>query len=128
MKHTWRRFSGKSPSSKPPIASYTLKPKKKLTSLYAKIYETPHVTNNEFMSWVVKGYIVGVKGHNSNWAKVDACITREKAQKELTKKLQKTSMKLELSNLSEGKVSCKSKGNVLISKGKYARQGCVSNS
>jgi hypothetical protein len=42
------------------------KMKKKFISLYTKIYGTPHATNNEFMSWVVKGYIVGVKGHNIN--------------------------------------------------------------
>jgi hypothetical protein len=33
-----------------------------LISLYTKIYETPIVTNNKFMSWVVKGYIAKVKG------------------------------------------------------------------
>jgi hypothetical protein len=43
-----------------------LEMKKKLINLYIKIYGTPHVTNNEFMSWVMKGYIARVKGHNIN--------------------------------------------------------------
>jgi uncharacterized FlaG/YvyC family protein len=43
-----------------------LEMKKKLINLYVKIYGTPHVTNNEFMSWVVKGYIARVEGHNIN--------------------------------------------------------------
>jgi hypothetical protein len=81
-----------------------LETKKKLFSLYAKIYRTPHVTNNDFMSWVVKGYIEGMKGHNINWAKVIAYTTREKAWKESTKNMQKTSIKLELSKLSGGEV------------------------
>jgi hypothetical protein len=40
--------------------------RKKHINLYTKIYGTPHVTNNEFMSWAMKGYIARVKGHNIN--------------------------------------------------------------
>ncbi len=38
------------------------KTKCELVSLYIQIYGTSHVINNEFMSWVVKGYITHVKG------------------------------------------------------------------
>jgi hypothetical protein len=31
--------------------------KRELVSLYTEIYGTLHVINNEFISWVVKGYI-----------------------------------------------------------------------
>jgi hypothetical protein len=73
--------------------------------------------NNEFMSWVVKGYFEGMKGKDINWAKVIACITREKAWKESTKKMQKTSIKLELLKLNGGEVSCKFEGDVLMLRG-----------
>lgn len=53
--------------------------KKELINLFAKNYGTPHVMNNEFMSWVVKGYIVEVKGHDINWAKAITCTGRKKA-------------------------------------------------
>ncbi len=39
------------------------------------------------MSWVVKGYIVEVKIFEINWAKVVACIVREKAHRETTEKM-----------------------------------------
>ncbi len=100
------------------------KVKKELISLYAKIYKvTPLVMNIEFMSWVVKDYISRVKSHNINWARVIVCARRESIEK-----MQKTSIKLELLKFSRGKVLCKSKGNVLMLKGKYVKQGCVNNS
>jgi hypothetical protein len=36
--------------------------------LYAKIYGKTEVTNNEFMAWVVKGYIAEQMGLKVNWA------------------------------------------------------------
>lgn len=107
--------------------------RRKLISLYAKIYETPIVTNNKFMSWVVKGYITKAKGWPINWAKVVAYITREKARKESTKKMQCAFNKFEFSKLSAGsKLSGgeastnKSQGHVL--KGvKYLKQRRPSN-
>ncbi len=46
------------------------------------------MTNNEFMSWVVKGYIEGMKGHDINRAKVTTCIIRKKVLNESMKKMQ----------------------------------------
>lgn len=68
-----------------------------------------------------KATFARVKGHDINWAKAITCTTREKARKESTKKMQTNSIKLELSKFSKGEVSCKSKGDVLMSKGKYVR-------
>jgi DNA-binding Lrp family transcriptional regulator len=105
------------------------KARKKLISLYAKIYEvTPLVMNIEFMSLVVEDYISRVEGHNINWARVIVCLPREKAWRESMEKMQKTSIKLELLKFSIGKVLCKFEGDVLMLKGKYVKQGCVNNS
>ena len=50
----------------------TLNPKTRseLLQLYAKIYDKMEVTNNDFMTWVVKGYITKVMGF-----KVDRATT-----------------------------------------------------
>jgi hypothetical protein len=105
------------------------KAKKELISLYAKIYKvTPLVMNIEFMSWVVEDYISRVKGHNIKWARVIVCTPRKKARRESTEKMQKTSIKLQLLKFSRSKVLCKSKGDVLMLKGNYVKQGCVNNS
>jgi hypothetical protein len=42
--------------------------RKELVELYAKIYGKPEVTNNEFMAWVVKGYIAEQMGCTVDWA------------------------------------------------------------
>jgi hypothetical protein len=52
--------------------------RRELISLYTKIYGTPIVTNDEFLSWVVKGYIAKAKGWPINWAKAIAHIVRKK--------------------------------------------------
>ncbi len=62
---------------------------RKIIELYVKIYGTTKPSNNELMSWVVKGYITEVKGFEINWAEVASCITREKACRETTKKMMK---------------------------------------
>jgi len=41
---------------------------------------TPHVTNNEFNVWFVRGYIVHEKGENINWARAVASTTRGKPE------------------------------------------------
>ena len=62
--------------------------RRELISLYAKIYGTEDVTNNEFMLWVVKGFILECKGEVVDWASAAASTAREKAdrlQRELEK-------------------------------------------
>ncbi len=39
------------------------------------------ITNNKFMSWVVKGYIVEVKGWDVNWVRATMSTTKEKAHR-----------------------------------------------
>jgi DNA-binding Lrp family transcriptional regulator len=105
------------------------KTKKELISLYVKIYKvTPLVMDIEFMSWVVEDYISRVKGHNINQARVIICTPRKKAWRDSMEKMQKASIKLELLKFSRGKVLCKSKGDILMLKGKYVKQGHVNNS
>jgi hypothetical protein len=69
---------------------------KELIDLYVKIYGTTKPSNNELMSWVVKGYIAKVKGYIAkvkgfeiNWAKTTTCIMREKTHRETTEKMMK---------------------------------------
>jgi hypothetical protein len=52
----------------------TLSPetRKELLHLYSKIYGKVEVTNNEFMAWVVKGYIAEQMGLSVNWASAAA--------------------------------------------------------
>jgi len=62
--------------------------RRELISLYAKIYGSKDVTNNEFMLWVVKGFILECKGEDVDWATVAASTAKEKAdrcQRELDK-------------------------------------------
>jgi hypothetical protein len=62
--------------------------RRELISLYAKIYGTEDVTNNEFMLWVVKGFILECKGEMVDWATAAASTAKEKAdrcQRELEK-------------------------------------------
>ena len=62
--------------------------RRELINLYAKIYGTEDVTNNEFMLWVVKGFILECKGEVVDWATAAASTAREKAdrcQRELEK-------------------------------------------
>ena len=59
-----------------------------MISLYAKIYGTEDVTNNEFRVWVVKGFILECKGEMVDWATAAASTANEKAdrcQRELEK-------------------------------------------
>jgi hypothetical protein len=42
--------------------------KKALVKFHWQIYGLAIITNNEFMMWLVKGYITKLKGHPLNWA------------------------------------------------------------
>jgi hypothetical protein len=43
-----------------------------LLQLYSKIYGKIKVTNNEFMTWLVKGYIAEHMGYQVDWASAAA--------------------------------------------------------
>jgi hypothetical protein len=49
-----------------------------LIDLYKKIYGTQDVTNNEFMEWQIKGYILELSGEQVNWAEAAAATARWK--------------------------------------------------
>lgn len=55
-----------------------LEKKKELERLYWRVYGTCHITNNEIMVRLVRGWIVECNGHNINWAKAIASIAKEK--------------------------------------------------
>jgi hypothetical protein len=50
----------------------------KLERLYWRIYETTHITNNELMAWLVRGWVVKHNGHQINWAKATASIIKKR--------------------------------------------------
>jgi hypothetical protein len=84
--------------------------KKELLELCCRIYGTSIITNNEFMSWVVKGYIAQAKGYNVNWARAATLIAKEKARKLVAEKM-KGMKSSDMSKLSGGlEVSCKTEG------------------
>jgi hypothetical protein len=84
--------------------------KKKLLELCCKIYGTSIVTNNKFMSWMVKGYIAQAKGYNVNWARAVALIAKENEPILVVKKMKGTKS-LDVSKLSGGlEVSWKIEG------------------
>jgi len=76
-----------------------LETKQDLKRLHWRIYNVPTLTNNDFMLWLVKGYITQEKGHKVNWAKTTTS-TSKKAQRRKVGRLKNGS--LELSNLSAG--------------------------
>jgi hypothetical protein len=53
-----------------------------LIDLYKKIYGTQDVTNNEFMEWQIKGYILELSGEQVNWAEAAAATARWKMDAE----------------------------------------------
>lgn len=62
--------------------------RRELIELYAKIYGTTTVTNNEWSGWVVKGYICESKNKKVDWATAAASTAKEKAdrcERELTR-------------------------------------------
>ncbi|CAM6076044.1 unnamed protein product [Sphagnum tenellum] len=56
------------------------------------MYGSTAITNNEFMMWLVKGYITELKGHLENWAIAIASTTREKAHRQEVKGLKSRSI------------------------------------
>jgi hypothetical protein len=53
---------------------------KKDLCLCSQLYGTSTITNNEFMSWMVKGYIAQCKSIDINWVKAAPLIPKEKAR------------------------------------------------
>jgi len=66
--------------------------KKALIKLHWQMYGSTAITNNEFMMWLVKGYITELKGHLENWAIAIASTTREKARRQEVKGLKSRSI------------------------------------
>lgn len=63
---------GKCTSFKTSNTTFTPETRSELLQLYAKIYGKMEVTNNEFMAWVVKGYIAEIMGFEVDWASAAA--------------------------------------------------------
>ena len=59
---------GKCTSFKTTNTTLKSKSRSELMQLYSKIYGKMDVTNNEFMAWVVKGYIEEQMGLDVDWA------------------------------------------------------------
>ncbi len=66
--------------------------KRMLVKFHWQIYGLAVITNNEFMMWLVKGYITKLKGHFVNWALVVASTPREKAHRQEVKGLKSGSI------------------------------------
>jgi hypothetical protein len=86
--------------------------RKKLLNLCNKIYGSSNVMNNEFMSWVMKGYVQEVKGFDIKWARMAALIAKEKACRVAAKKMRSNKSSY-VSKLSGGEISCKTEGDVV---------------
>jgi hypothetical protein len=71
--------------------------KKALVKLYWKIYGSTIITNNEFMLWLVKGYIAQLKGNFMKWAMATLTTAKEKAHRQQVNGLKSGS--INLSNL-----------------------------
>ena len=63
---------GKCSSFKTTNTTLNLDTKQELLLLYAKIYGKGDVTNNEFMTWIIKGFIAAHMGFEGDWATVEA--------------------------------------------------------
>ncbi len=61
--------------------------KKKLSHLCSWFYGTSTITNNKFMSWLIKGYIVETKGRDVNWARATMSTTKEKVHRVQVEKM-----------------------------------------
>jgi len=78
-----------------------LEKKKKLERLYWRVYGIGHITNNEIMVWLVRGWIVECNGHKINWAIAIAFTTKEKSWWSTMNNSRKA-LKMERLELSEG--------------------------
>jgi hypothetical protein len=72
IEEVWRKCS----SFKTSNTNLKLESRLDLLQLYAKIYGKPEVTNNEFMVWVVKGYIAKSLDLEVDWATAAASTTQ----------------------------------------------------
>ncbi len=63
-----------------------------LVKFHWQIYGLAVITNNEFMMWLVKGYITELKGHFVNWALIVPSTIKEKARKQEVKGLKSGSI------------------------------------
>lgn len=54
---------------------------KGLLDLFWRIYGHAHVPNNEYMAWVVKGFIAEKKGHVVNWASAAVTTAAERGKR-----------------------------------------------
>ncbi len=52
-----------------------------LKRLHWQIYGVHTLNNNDFMLWLMKGYITQEKGYEINWVKTIALTTKEKVQR-----------------------------------------------
>jgi hypothetical protein len=66
--------------------------KRMLVKFHWQIYGLAVITNNEFMMWLVKGYITKLKGHFVNWALIVPSTIKEKACKQEVKGLKSGSI------------------------------------
>jgi hypothetical protein len=80
--------------------------KKDLLHLCSHIYDMSNVTNNELMSWAMKGYIAQMKGCDVNWARAATLTAKEKACRLVVEKL-RSGRSSNVSRLSLKGVSCK---------------------
>ncbi len=78
-----------------------LEKKTKLERLYWRVYGTCHITNNDIMAWLVKGWITKCNGHKINWTKVTTCIAKKKARRSTMNNSGKA-LKMERLELNEG--------------------------
>ncbi len=66
--------------------------KKNLLRFCSQIYGTSIVTNDEIMSWVVKGYIAQHKSIDVNWAKMATSTTKNKACQIVMEKMKSSNL------------------------------------
>ncbi len=96
--------------------------KKDLLYLCSHIYDMSNVTNNELMSWAMKGYIAQMKGCDVNWAKVATSIMKKKMCRLVVDKL-KSGKSSNVSWLSLKEVSCKIEPGDVVCKNSSVLKG-----
>ncbi len=89
--------------------------KKDLLHLCSHIYDMSNVTNNELMSWAMKGYIAQMKGCDVNWARIVTSIVKKKVCRLVVEKL-KNGKSSNVSRLNLKEVSCKIEPNDVVCK------------
>jgi hypothetical protein len=82
------KMFGKDLKFKTTNPNLTLETKKEVIALYSKIYGKSDVTNNEFMDWMIKGFIAKKKKFLLNWcvaAASTAALLRQRNERRLDK-------------------------------------------